>query len=309
MTDPSLSSLSNFQRWLLASRPRTLPAAISPVLLAWAISLRAIHDQGGSPADFDLLPALAVLLVAVCIQIGANLVNDVSDFQKGTDSGKRLGPLRVTQAGLLNPRRMWTGVAVVLGVAALAGFYVFLYAGWPVLLLGAACLAATIFYSVGKFSFSAVGSGDFFAVVFFGLAAVCGTVFVLTGYVPVYAWLAAFPVGFLVAAILDVNNTRDLESDRRAGRTNLPVRFGRKAGELEYTILLAGAYLLSITVAMAVKSPWVLVTWLSAPYAARLNHRMSTLPIGPDFNGLLAQTARLVLIFSLLMALGILLSF
>lgn len=307
MTHSPGSSISFRQRWLLACRPKTLPAAISPVLVAWAVSLRIIHDRGGSLSDFNLVPALAALLVAVCIQIGANLVNDVSDFQKGTDSGERLGPLRVTQAGLLTPRQMWTAAAAVLGMAALAGLYLFFHAGWPVLLIGAACLAATLFYSVGRFSFSAVGSGDFFAIVFFGFAAVCGTVFVLTGSVPLYAWLTALPVGLLVAAILDVNNTRDLESDRRAGRLNIPVRFGRKGGEIEYTALLTGAYLSSLFLALAYASPWVLIVWLSAPQAIGLNGRMRTLPLGGGFNVLLAQTARLVLVFSLLLALGIIL--
>ncbi|MCE5207170.1 MAG: 1,4-dihydroxy-2-naphthoate polyprenyltransferase [Chloroflexi bacterium] len=308
MTNQPISSMSKPQRWLLASRPKTLPAAISPVLVGWAASIRAIYGRGGSLSDFGLLPALATMLVAVCIQIGANLVNDVSDFQKGTDSGERLGPLRVTQAGLLSPRQMWTAVFVVLGAATLAGIYLSFYAGWQVLLIGAACIAATVFYSVGRYSLSATGLGDLFAIVFFGFGAVCGTVYVLAGSVPVYAWISAFPVGLLVASILVVNNTRDMESDRRAGRMNIPVRFGRAAGETEYTLLLAGAYLSSIAIMLACKSPWVLIVWLSLPQAIRLNGRMRTTPIGPLFNQLLAQTARLTLIFSLLLAVGIVLN-
>ncbi len=295
----NLQSLNFAQRWLLASRPKTLPAAISPVLLAWAIAI----DQG----CFYLPPALATLAIAVLLQIGANLVNDVSDFQKGTDNSDRMGPLRVTQAGLLSPRQVWGGVIMVFGLAALAGLYLVFLKGWPVLLLGVACIAAALVYSVGRFSFAALGLGDLFALLFFGFGALCGTVYVLCGSVSLTAWLAAVPVGALVTAILVVNNIRDIESDRRAGRRNIPVLYGRRGGELEYIILLVIAYLSPLAILLSGETPWVLLPWLSLPFAVRLFLQMRAAPIGRIFNVFLAQTARMALLYSLLLALGILL--
>ena len=299
MSEANPNTLTTLQRWHLASRPKTLPAAVSPVLVGWAIAL----DAG----SFEPLPALATLLIAVLIQIGANLVNDVSDYQKGADTEERLGPLRVTQAGLLTVRQMWTGVFVVLGAAALAGLYLVIHTGWPVLFIGAASLAGALLYSVGRYSFAATGSADFFSMLFFGFAAVCGTVYVLVGSVPLNAWLAAVPVGALVTAILVVNNVRDIESDRRAGRKTIPARFGRRAGEIEYVALLGLAYLSAIALWATGEHPWVLLTWFSLPLAGQRFQDICNLPIGREFNKLLAQTARLTLLYSLLLALGILL--
>ncbi len=299
--------MSMKKRWLLASRPKTLPAAISPVLVGWAVSLSVLHTRTGNLAGFPLLPALLTLLIAVLIQIVANLVNDVSDYEKGADAGERLGPLRVTQAGLITPRQMWAAVLLLLTVAAAAGVYLVFLAGWPVLLIGAACMAGAVFYSVGRYSFSATGLGDLFATLFFGFGGVCGTVYVLTGSVPLLAWAAALPVGLLVTAILVVNNIRDEENDRKAGRRNIPVRFGRKAGEIEYTCLLAAAYLSSVGVAATASSGWMLLVWLSLPSAIKLRRNLIAEPVGPRFNQFLAQTARITLIYSLLLCAGILL--
>jgi 1,4-dihydroxy-2-naphthoate octaprenyltransferase len=313
MSAPSDPPVSMTKRWLLASRPKTLPAAVSPVLVGWTCALWALYARGKTLADFHLPAALAALLVAVCIQIAANLINDVSDFQKGADSGERLGPLRVTQAGLISPRQMWSGAVLMLVLAGAAGLYIVFTTSSvletaPVLILGAACLAGALFYSVGKHSMSATGLGDLFAVLFFGFAAVCGTVFVLSGAIPPLAWACALPVGLLVADILVVNNIRDIESDRLAGRMNIPVRYGRKAGELEYALLLAGAYLSAFWAAGAAGSAWPLLTWLSLPLAISLFRRLRAAPTGPVFNIFLAHTARLTLIYSLLLAMGILLS-
>jgi len=304
MTDAPNLPISMTQRWLLAIRPKTLPAAISPVLAGWACAFRILYSSRGG---FDLISALTTLLIAVLIQITANLVNDVSDYQKGADSGRRLGPLRVTQAGLLTPRQMWSAAALLLAAAGLAGLYLVIQKGWPVLLLGAACMAGAVFYSVGRFSFAATGLGDLFAMLFFGFGGVCGTVFVLSGTLSAAAWWSAVPVGLLVSAILVVNNIRDIESDRKAGRMNLAARYGRKAGETEYVLLVAAAYLASFPTAWAAQSAGVLLVWLSLPLAVRLQKEMRAAEISPLFNQYLAQTARLTLIYSVLLAAGILL--
>lgn len=211
---------------MLASRPKTLPAAISPVLVGWGI---AIGIEG-----FQLLPALAALLCAVLIQIGTNLVNDVVDYQKGADTSERLGPVRVTHTGLLTPRQVWRGVFITFGLAALVGLYLVFDAGWPVLVIGGASILAGFLYTVGPYSLTNIGLGDLFVMLFFGFVAVCGTVFVVAGSGPLSAWLSALGVGALVTNILVVNNTRDMETDRQTGRKNIPVLFGRKGGKIEF---------------------------------------------------------------------------
>jgi 1,4-dihydroxy-2-naphthoate octaprenyltransferase len=291
-------SPSIIQRWTLASRPKTLPAAASPVLVGWAIAIEM--DR------FALLPAITTLFIALLIQIGANLVNDVSDYHKGTDAGERLGPLRVTQAGLLSPRQMWYGVIVVLGLAAILGLYLVFYSGWPALVVGLASILGALFYSVSRYSFSNLGLGDLFAWLFFGFGALCGTVYVLTGSAPHIAWLSALPVGALVTAILVVNNIRDIESDRRAGRKNIPVVLGRRAGEIEYIILLVIAYVSPLAMLLAGEAPYVLLPLLSIPMGIQLYRKLHAMPIGKPFNILLAQTARLTLVYSLMLGLGIL---
>src|SRR5512133_2298022 len=162
-----LKHISYFQRWWMAIRPRTLPAAGSPVLIGLAAAI--------SVDRFKLLPALVTLLCALLLQILANLVNDVADFQKGTDSGGRLGPTRVTQSALLTPREVWAGAVVTALLAGLGGLYLVFIGGWPILVVGVTALLAAVAYTVGPYALEDYGLGDLFAFVFFGLVAVCGT--------------------------------------------------------------------------------------------------------------------------------------
>ena len=191
---PEIQSLKLWQRWVLGARPRTLPAASSPVLIGWGAALGL--------GQFRLMPALAALLCALLIQIAANLINDVVDFQKGTDTAERLGPLRVTQAGLLTPRQVWVGIAVIIGLAALTGLYLAFTAGPVVLIIGAACLLGAFAYTTGPFPLAKNGLGDLFALLFFGLVGVCGTVFVLVGKVPASAWWGGLGAGVQITNIL-----------------------------------------------------------------------------------------------------------
>ena len=292
--------ISYLRRWWLAIRPRTLPAAGSPVLIGFAIAW--------SVGKFRWLPALVILACALLLQILANLVNDVGDFQKGTDTSGRLGPTRVTHSGLLLPRQVWLGVGVVIMLAMAGGAYLAWVGGWPVLVIGGAAILGAILYTIGPFSMSDYGTGDLFALIFFGVVSVVGTTYILTGQVYPLSWVGGVGAGALVTAILVVNNVRDIETDRRAGRKNIPVVWGRKAGEIEYLLMLLLAFCVPVLgLILSWADAWLLLPLLSLPRAMQLLRRMQTLPAGPGFNRLLAQTAQLVLFYCVLFSAGVLL--
>lgn len=286
------------QRWIMAVRPKTLPAAVAPVLVGWAVAY--------TQRPINWMHAAALLAIAVLLQVGANLVNDVVDFQKGLDSSTRQGPTRVTQAGLLTPRQVWYGVAVVFIISACLGLYLAWSFGWPVILMGLLVFAGAVAYSTGPFPLAQKGLGDLAVMVFFGWMAVCGTVFVLSGTVPVPAWLCATAVGALVTNILVVNNLRDIDVDKTAGRRTIPVTLGYRGGETEYVIMLILAYLVPLVLWLAGWfNPWVLLPLLTLFEGLRLVKAIHAHPEGPQFNLLLAHSARLVLIYSLLFSIGI----
>jgi 1,4-dihydroxy-2-naphthoate octaprenyltransferase len=293
------SDLTSLQRWFLASRPKTLTAAVSPVIVGSAIAYRLGPFRWGAAA--------VCLIVAVLLQIAANLINDVADFQRGTDTSKRLGPLRVTQAGLLTPRQVWMGAGITLGLAALGGLYLVILGGWPILIVGLASILASLAYSVGRYPLSDYGLGDLFVILFFGYVAVCGTVYLVSGTIPPIAWLAATGVGTLTNAILVVNNLRDIETDRESGRLNLLTVFGRRGGEIELAVMWMVGYLAPLGIlAMRNISPTVLLPLLTLPLAIRLLRQIHATPPSPRFNTFLGQTAQLLFVYSLLLALGIL---
>src|SRR5512133_3920193 len=201
------------QVWTMASRPRTLPAAAAPVIAASAAAFASGH--------FDPLPALAALLGALLLQIGANFANDVFDYQKGADTAERMGPLRVTAAGLLSPRQVKAGMWVVFGLAALCGLYLALHAGWVVVIIGLLSIVTAIAYTGGPYPLGYHGLGEVAVFLFFGLAAVCGTYYVQALRLdPVAVW-TAIPMGLLIVAILVVNNLRDVDTDRATGKMTL----------------------------------------------------------------------------------------
>jgi 1,4-dihydroxy-2-naphthoate octaprenyltransferase len=302
MTNPTKQPVSDYlQRWWLAIRPRTLPAAGSPVLIGWAIAW-----VNGA---FKWLPALVILLCALLLQILANLVNDVADFQKGTDVTGRLGPTRVTQSGLLSVRAVWIGAAIVALLAAGGGVYLAFYSGWLVLLMGGIALLCAVLYTVGPFALEDYGLGDVAALLFFGFVTVCGTSYILLGHLVPLSWMGGLGAGALVTDILVVNNVRDIESDTRAGRKNIPVRWGRRAGEIEYIVMLGLAYLvLVVALVFGWAGWWILLPLATIPRALQLVNQIRTLPAGPGFNKLLANTAQLVLFYCVLFSLGIVLN-
>lgn len=285
--------------WMLAARPKTLPAAVAPVVVGTAVALR---DDGFAPAA-----ALAALAVALLLQIAANLANDVFDFRRGADSSDRVGPVRVSQAGLIAPNRVLIATGLVLLLSVVAGSYLVWRGGWPILTLGLLAVVSAVAYTGGPLPLGYLGLGDLFVFFFFGLVAVAGTAYVQTGELTPLALTASVPIGCLATAILVVNNLRDIDTDRRVGKRTLAVRLGVSGTRVEYGVLVAAAYLaLPIGWVTGVFGGWWWLPWLSLPLAVGLARRVRT-TIGPALNPLLGATARLELIVAGLLAAGLLL--
>jgi 1,4-dihydroxy-2-naphthoate octaprenyltransferase len=283
----------------LAARPKTLPAAAAPVVVGTAAAFSDGAVRWG--------PALAALLGALLLQIGSNLANDVFDYKKGADATGRLGPVRVTQAGLLTPGQVLAGMWLTFGLAALIGLYLVWVGGWPIVAVGLAAIVSAIAYTGGPFPLGYHGLGDLFVFIFFGLVAVTGTYYVQAGAVSSLAVWVAAPVGLLVVNILVVNNLRDIDSDRAAGKKTLAVRLGAGGARAEYMLLLALAYAAPpLMWLVGVASGWVLLAWLSMP-AAAASIRLVLRQTGRPLNQALAGSARLALVYALLLAAGLVL--
>jgi 1,4-dihydroxy-2-naphthoate polyprenyltransferase len=288
-----------FQAWLLAARPRTLPAAAAPVLVAGAL---ALHD-----GVFHLWAALACLLVALLMQIGANFANDLFDHERGTDTPDRLGPTRVTASGLISPAQMRLATAFVFGLAALLGLYLALRGGWPIIILGLAIILAALAYTGGPLPYGYYGLGDIFVFLSFGVAAVCGTYYAQALTVAPLVWWASAPLGLLIINILVVNNTRDIVTDTVAHKRTLAVLLGRRAMHLEYLLCLVGAYLIPLGLWIFGLLSWGgLLAWLSIPRAVKL-YREFIHTDGRALNQTLGGTAQLALVYAVLFSAGILL--
>ena len=285
--------------WLLAVRPKTLPAAISPVLVGCAV---AWAERG-----FHLIVGLAAFAVALLLQIGANLANDVADFRRGADSVDRLGPVRVTQGGLIAPRNVAIATGVVLALAAVPGLFL-VWRGGPVFAaLGLLAIVAAVTYTAGPKPFGYLGLGEIFVFLFFGPVAVVGTAYVMTHVPTPIATIASIPMGCLVTAILVVNNLRDIDTDRKAGKRTLAVRIGKDASRWEFAALLAIAYATPVLMWLSgLAGPWSLLAWATAPLAVSLVRHVWTTS-GRGLNSVLAGTARLCLMFALAFSLGIVL--
>jgi 1,4-dihydroxy-2-naphthoate polyprenyltransferase len=281
--------------WWDAARPRTLPAAIVPVVVGLALAART-HA-------IDVRIAALTLLAAVLIQIGTNLANDYYDFVAGADTSERLGPTRITQAGLAAPDAVWRAAMLVLLAAALAGAGLVAAGGWPIALVGIASLLAAVGYTAGPWPLAYHGLGDLFVFVFFGVVAVNGTVYLQTGEVTALSLLASVPVGCLATAILVVNNLRDLRTDARAGKRTLAVRIGEERTRLQYRVLVALPFALLPVLACA-GGAWVWLALVALPAALRELHWLAQ-RTGAALNGSLAGTARLHLAFGLLLAAGL----
>jgi 1,4-dihydroxy-2-naphthoate octaprenyltransferase len=285
----------------MAARPRTLPAAVAPVLVGTALA--ATED------DFKLLTFLAALIGALFIQVGTNLSNDYSDARRGADTEDRLGPVRVTAGGLVPPRQVLIATYVAFAVAVLAGVYLIATAGWELLLVGAASILAGVLYTGGPRPYGYEGLGEVFVFLFFGVVAVAGSYFAQTEDLAWEALVLAVPVGLLASAILVVNNVRDLETDRRAGKRTLAVRLGRERARRLFAAMIAGAFVSApLPWVLGSLSPWLFLSWLAVPLAIPVVRVVRTRTDGPALNGALGGTGQLQLAFCVLLSTGLLAS-
>jgi 1,4-dihydroxy-2-naphthoate octaprenyltransferase len=285
----------------MAARIRTLPAAIAPVLVGTALA--------GWQHIFHPLRFLAALVGAIFIQVGTNLSNDYSDARRGADAEDRLGPVRVTAGGLVPPRQVLIATYVSFGVAVLAGVYLVVVAGWQLLLVGGASILAGVLYTGGPKPYGYEGLGELFVFLFFGIVAVAGSYFVQVKHLDWKAFALAVPVGLLASAILVVNNFRDIDSDRRAGKRTLAVRLGRDKTRSMFAVIVYVAFLLApVTWVFGPMKPWLLLPWLTLPLAAQIVREVRNRTDGPSLNQALAHTGMLQLAFCTLLSAGLLLS-
>lgn len=282
----------------MAARPKTLTAAIAPVVVGSGL---AAHD-----GVFTILPAAAALLGAILIQIGTNFANDYYDFVRGGDTEDRIGPTRVTQAGIIEPGAVKRAMFIVLGAAMLVGVYLVAVAGWPIVVIGLASVVCAVAYTGGPFPLAYHGLGDVFVFLFFGLIAVGGTYFVQAHTWPPDALLAGTGLGALSTTILVVNNLRDIDTDRRAGKRTLAVRLGVGGTRAELVALFAvGAFVPVIG--------WQLFAWPVASLAALIAIPIGFQPVRAAFRyehpaeliPALGATARVVVVYGVLLAAGL----
>lgn len=288
--------------WIKAARPKTLPAALAPVAVGTCLA--------AGPANTFSLPILIATIVgALFIQIGTNLSNDYSDARRGADTEDRLGPVRVTAGGLVPPKYVLYATWIAFAIAALAGVYLVIEAGWQLLVIGAASIVAGVLYTGGPRPYGYVGLGEVFVFLFFGVVAVTGSYFVQTKDVTWEAVALSVPVGLLACSLLMVNNIRDIDTDRRAGKKTLAVRLGRARMRriFSYTLLLAFALIPLIWIASGLTA-WINLALLALPLQPPLARAVRDRTDGAALNQALADSARLELVFCVLLSVGLLLS-
>ncbi|HEV8658346.1 MAG TPA: 1,4-dihydroxy-2-naphthoate polyprenyltransferase [Thermoanaerobaculia bacterium] len=274
----------NIKAWLLAARPKTLSASIAPVLVGTGLAFQVKHRVPWIYAVFALFSALF-------IQIATNLINDALDFRKGTDTSTRLGPVRVTQAGLLSAETVMRGAYVCLVVAALLGIPLILRGAWPIFVIGVASMIAAYAYTGGPYPLAYHGLGEVFVMIFFGIVAVGGTYYVLTLQYAIEAFLCGVAIGSLAVVILAINNLRDIEGDRASNKKTIAVRLGERGARAEIVAFIVLAF-----VAIAFVAP---LTLLAMPLAIVLIVRVYR-SSGRELNRCLAMAGALEMAFALL---------
>jgi 1,4-dihydroxy-2-naphthoate octaprenyltransferase len=289
--------------WLMAARPRTLPAALAPVFVGTAAAVQWAGELPRVGAFF------AALVGSIFIQIGTNLANDYSDARRGADTADRLGPVRVTSTGLVTPQRVLRATWIAFAIAVACGIYLAVVAGWVILVIGALSIAAGVLYTGGPRPYGYAGLGEVFVFLFFGLVAVNGSYYVQLEELDALPLGLSIAIGFLATAIIVVNNARDIETDRRAGKMTLAVRMGRENAVLLYEVLVLGSFVvLPIAIWAGDSEWWPLLGLLALPLALKPIRVMRTRTDGPALNGVLAATGALLGVFSILVTIGLLIS-
>lgn len=295
------NEVSKIQAWILASRPKTLPAAVGPVLVGTAAAYRDGY--------LNLLVTALALLGAISLQIESNFANDYFDFIKGVDNEKRVGPTRALQAGLLTKKEMQVGIIVNIFVSGLIGLYLIYVGGLPILVIGVSSIIFAILYSGGPYPLSALGLGDLFVFMFFGLVAVPGTYFVISGTINPLVFLLSIPVGFLITAILVVNNYRDYDLDLEAGKKTFAHLLGKGGTRYYFAFLIFSPFVVPLYFFLFEPySPTILFPLGAIPLAIKIVRQFWTAEDLQLLNPTLAETAKLSLLYSLLLSLGLVFS-
>ncbi len=293
-------SLERWRHWVLASRPKTLPAAIAPVLAGTAV---AIREDG-----FHWQTAGLALLTALLLQIAANFANDALDFKRGADTRDRSGPTRVTASGLISADDVLRATAIALALATLTGIYLVIRGGWPLAVLGIAALVCAVAYTGGPFPLGYLGLGEVFVFLFFGPVAVAGTAYLQTLDVTWLAIATSVPLGALATGILVVNNLRDLRTDALANKRTIAVRIGDRSTRLEYGLMLLIALVAPPLFWFADWLNWWWVLTLAWwPVANRLWMQITT-RTGPALNQTLAATGRALLLYSIALSVALIMT-
>ena len=290
---PPQADAPGWRVWLLAARPRTLPAAVAPVIVGGALAWR---DE-----VFDLAAAALCLGFALLVQIGTNFANDYYDFVKGADTAARVGPRRAVAAGLVSPATMKRAMWAVFAAAFLCGCGLLGWGGPWLLVIGVASIVCGIAYTGGPWPLGYNGLGDVFVFVFFGLVAVCATYFVQAGSITRDAVLASVPVGLLAANILVVNNYRDVETDAAAGKRTLVVRFGRRVARGQHALSLVIALAVPVVLAVRDAEGWMLLPLLTLPLAWKHVRRLRNARQPTELIALLGDTGKLLALYAILL--------
>lgn len=280
--------------WIEAARPRTLPAAVAPVLVGTAAAHRLIVWR-----------AVAALVVALAVQVAVNYANDYFDGVKGVDTAERVGPRRAVAGGLVAPGQMRRAIGVALAVAAVAGLALAADVGWELVAVGGVCFIAALGYSGGPRPYASAGLGELFVFVFFGLVATVGSTYVQDEGIPISAVLGGVAIGLLASAILMVNNLRDIDTDRAAGKITLAVRLGAQRSRLGYWLMVVGAFVVPVVLAAILGSPWPLLAIAAAVAVVPLTQRVRGGATSGDLVAALGGTGRLELGFAALLAAGL----
>jgi 1,4-dihydroxy-2-naphthoate octaprenyltransferase len=284
-------------QWLAGARPRTLPAALAPVLVGTGAAAGLDGFRAG--------PAVLALVVALALQVAVNYANDYSDGTRGTDAD-RVGPMRLVGSGAAAPRQVLVAACLAFAVAAAAGLALAAVSSWWLIAVGAVCIAAAWTYTGGPLPYGYRALGEVFVFVFFGLVAVVGTTYAQTRTLPGVAFAVAVPIGLLIVAILVVNNLRDIHGDAEVGKRTLAVLLGERATRLAFVGLFVVAF--AVIVAVGTARPWVLITLLAAPLAVPPARTVLGGGQGPALITALAGTGLLTLATGILLGAGLTLS-
>jgi 1,4-dihydroxy-2-naphthoate octaprenyltransferase len=291
--------ITKFESWLLASRPRTLLAAVVPVMVGSALAI--------SESKFTLILSLIAMLCSILIQVGTNFTNDLYDYIKGSDKEDRIGPQRVLVSGLISPTEMKMGIITVFGFAFLFGLYLVYAAGIVILMIGVISILAGLAYTAGPYPLAYNGLGDVFVFAFFGIVGTTGTYYLHLHEFSLLSLLASVPVGALITNILVVNNYRDIEEDREADKYTLAVKLGKKFTRFQFINSIIISYLILIIIYIKYDfTYWILLPLISLPVAAKLISMLRNFE-GKELNKTLELSAKYAALFGLLFSLGLIL--